>query len=578
MEINFLQMKNRYYSLATGAIALLLTSCSADEPVTQNATDGLISYNLVTSNQTRALHSYGTTDHPTEFRVWARHSLEKQNATQPYIDGDLIKSTDGGKTYFDNDGDRYWPEGGTLSFYAIADGDYTLSEGQKPTLFYGDDNASLYPAGKPKVTGYQIKDNATDQLDLMYAVAKDVSHSITGEVNLNFRHALSQVCFKAKNENNNVTITIKSITVKNVISKGDYLLPDATTTFGSTDATTHGEWKLSNVEADKKNYTINCGDNGIQLSSDATDLTNIANGIGNILNLLPQKVGTNDDISLDIELVAKNSDGTQIFPKPSENKDYGIINLPLYAEWEEGNRYTYTLNFTLNDLTKVTYNVTTDDYTSQERPIINGHEAVLMRKKTDSEPALYFATTNIGANSCEDFGLYFWWGDVNGNPQDNPSDFDYFSAPTKGLTFEQLFQENYITKADETGILTPEHDAAHIYWGSTWRMPTYEDLLWLKNNCTWEWQETPVKGYKVTSNYTHESIFLPAARCIEGTKFDSRGLWDNTCFYWSSKPSLNEDKANAYRLKVKKDEPINVSDLGKRTDGFPIRAVANSTK
>ncbi len=71
-------------------------------------------------------------------------------------------------------------------------------------------------------------------------------------------------------------------------------------------------------------------------------------------------------------------------------------------------------------------------------------------------------------------------------------------------------------------------DDAQKLGGGRGRVPTYEELAELKNNCDWTWT---VNGYKVTSKKNGNSIFLPATGRGDGTSVyyeDSRG------YYWSS--------------------------------------------
>ena len=78
----------------------------------------------------------------------------------------------------------------------------------------------------------------------------------------------------------------------------------------------------------------------------------------------------------------------------------------------------------------------------------------------------------------------------------------------------------------------PEYDVARALWGSEWRVPTFNDLQELLDNCTWEWTTINGKnGYKVTSMKNGNSIFLPAVGQRLRGRADSR---DRSGFYWSS--------------------------------------------
>lgn len=581
------------FSATAGTIALILASCSADLPVAHNTSDGAISYNVATANQTRALHSYGNTSLPEGFRVWAT----KQDGSI-YIDGDFLKdenSSDNIINYIDQHGTRYWPKDESLYFYAVADGPYNNDDIEaeknapnlKPTLFDANESSANK---KATVKDYEVKANASEQLDLMYAVQKATGHN--NAVNLNFRHALSQICFKAKNENSNVIITIKSITLQNVIKKGTYTLPEESTNSDAiNNLVTHGKWELS--PTDKTNYTITF-ENGIDIIfNNSTDLTGGTTGIDKVLNLLPQGMRTyeTDEISLKLEIEVFNSTnnnkGEKIYPY-DETTENGII-IPLGTDWEEGNRYTYTLIFTEDwrdkNIKDITYTVSADsynDYRDQGLPIINNHKAVLMRS---GDQPLYFATTNIDAEHPTDTGLYFWWGDTLGHEYANEStDFDFCSANT--LITSYNIDLNNTENANiwlTDGNLNLAHDAARVHWGGTWRMPTEEDLGWLKNkdNCDWSWDDTN-HGFVVVSKSTGGKIFLPAAGYLGddsgSTNSKKRYEYQNICWIWSSTPDSSRSWA-ASRLKIYKstDNSI-IFDNGKngnRWDGFPIRPVSN---
>lgn len=156
----------------------------------------------------------------------------------------------------------------------------------------------------------------------------------------------------------------------------------------------------------------------------------------------------------------------------------------------------------------------------------------------------YWATTNIGAENPWDSGYYFWWGDTIGYKRVNgawvasdgsSANFSFGSGntPTYDKSTVILQSEGWLT-AD--GVLAPTHDAAHMQWGGSWRMPTRQELDALINNCDWTWTTmNGVNGYVVRGrgDYTSASIFLPAADYGYGTS-----LYDAAYgYYWSSVPN-----------------------------------------
>ena len=116
---------------------------------------------------------------------------------------------------------------------------------------------------------------------------------------------------------------------------------------------------------------------------------------------------------------------------------------------------------------------------------INGHEYVNLGL------SVLWATCNIGADSPEDYGDYFAWGETE----------------TKDLFY--IESEVTFLMTNISGNAT--YDAATANWGDSWRMPTHDEMKELVVNCTWIWMtQNDVNGYLVTGS-TGNSIFLPAA-------------------------------------------------------------------
>ena len=154
----------------------------------------------------------------------------------------------------------------------------------------------------------------------------------------------------------------------------------------------------------------------------------------------------------------------------------------------------------------------------------------------------YWAETNIGAEEPWEYGYYFWWGDTVGYKWENEKwvatdgswqnySFDQSNTPTYGKRIATLKSEGWIT-AD--GVLAPEHDAAHVQWGGSWRMPTDQELRDLNSKCDWTLMfMNGVLGYVIKGKgaYASASIFLPLAGTGLGI---ARPLWGYGGSYWSS--------------------------------------------
>ena len=162
---------------------------------------------------------------------------------------------------------------------------------------------------------------------------------------------------------------------------------------------------------------------------------------------------------------------------------------------------------------------------------INKHEYVDLGLPSGT----LWATCNIGANSPEEYGDYFAWGETE--PQtDNAYSWASYkwckgsnSTLTKYCMADSLGNEGF---TDELTELELEDDAAFKTWGPDWCMPSDEQYAELINSyyTTTEWTtENGVYGRKITSKTNGNSIFLPAAGCRIDSSLDGSGYG----WYWS---------------------------------------------
>ena len=174
-----------------------------------------------------------------------------------------------------------------------------------------------------------------------------------------------------------------------------------------------------------------------------------------------------------------------------------------------------------------------DMFEKGDMGVVNGHAWVDLGLPSGTK----WATCNVGADSPEEYGDYYAWGETT-----TKSTYEESNCPTYGLSISQLLSQGYI---DGEWNLTPQYDAAKANWGGAWRMPTKTELEELINNCTWTWiTQNGVKGYSVQGP-SGASIFLPAA----GRRFGSSLYLDGDYgYYWSSTPFGNDDDYGVYRL------------------------------
>lgn len=173
-----------------------------------------------------------------------------------------------------------------------------------------------------------------------------------------------------------------------------------------------------------------------------------------------------------------------------------------------------------------------------------------------------WASCNVGAESPEEYGNYFAWGEIK------TKSFYYESnSVTWKKTFEELMSSGIV---DSDGNLTAAYDASTANWGNSWRMPTRDEIKELLINCTCKWTTyNGVNGQFVTGP-NGNSIFLPAAGFRYGT-----GLYDSGSYgsYWFA--MLDEDYSIACYVDF---GSVGVGwGYNGRWLGFTIRPVANKS-
>lgn len=206
-----------------GTLAVLtLAACSKDEVIQQNPNDE-ITFSVVTNKAiSRAADGYCNKSLPGDFQVWAEVGNKNYFAQERYV-------LSSGSTYTISGPVRYWPETDAtkINFYAACN---IGKDTQSNVAIKGwDKNTTATPASKV-IEGYIIESTVANQKDLLYAVVADAKRptGTEGKININFRHALSQIEFMAKNENPNIYVEISQVKVCQVNSEGDFTFPKST--------------------------------------------------------------------------------------------------------------------------------------------------------------------------------------------------------------------------------------------------------------------------------------------------------------------------------------------------------------
>lgn len=364
-------------------LAAGLASCSNDEPAMERQDASDITFGVTATTVSRAGSDgvYCNNNKPTEFKVYGEYTGNGQTAVQ-YMDDDIV-STDGGATYTNTTADRYWPQDGTLDFYAYND-------------------ASFNTATK-SYENFQVAGTVGAQTDLLYAVQKGQSKAATGtqpKVDLNFRHALSQIVFKAVNENPNLKVTITGVGVNNLYDTNTYSLAGITDntqdniedhTGAGTQTTDRGAWNAFDASAaHTAAYSVTFDEQ--EVGSTAINLTEgndaVVDGsfdkasFSNAMLLLPQEQSAlNLKEQQDTPGTASNGGSyftvtctiTNLSGDAEVQLYSGDIRIPADIKWQEGYKYVYTFKFGKGNggwdphdpkpvLVPIEFTVTVDDF------------------------------------------------------------------------------------------------------------------------------------------------------------------------------------------------------------------------
>ncbi len=198
--------------------------------------------------------------------------------------------------------------------------------------------------------------------------------------------------------------------------------------------------------------------------------------------------------------------------------------------------------------------------------VIEVHEYVDLGRPSGT----LWATCNIGASSPEEYGDYFAWGETEPREVYNWGNYKWFTLYDGGY-FEVM---KYCTDSEYGAVdgkteLDPEDDAAYVNWGSSWRMPTQEQIQELISKCSSRWTtQNGVKG-RLLSGPNGNTLFLPAAGYRWG---DSLKYPNSEGRYWS-RSLCSDDPALAYTVQFADYFSYIYCEEDIRCYAFSVRAV-----
>lgn len=168
--------------------------------------------------------------------------------------------------------------------------------------------------------------------------------------------------------------------------------------------------------------------------------------------------------------------------------------------------------------------------------------------------SVYWCSCNVGAESPEEYGDYFAWGETKPKSKYNGKTYSYYDSN----------KAQYIDIGED--IAGTEYDAATVNLGSDWRMPTADEMSELLKECSWKWSQIGGNNGYVVTGPSGNSIFIPAAG-FSGSY--NVGEW---VYYYTS--SSNSDKGATILLKQYND--IKIAKDQFKYEGASIRPVTTN--
>lgn len=184
-----------------------------------------------------------------------------------------------------------------------------------------------------------------------------------------------------------------------------------------------------------------------------------------------------------------------------------------------------------------------------------------------------WATCNVGANSVEDFGDYYAWGEIYTKENYSWSTYQWCDGTEDCMT--KYCTDARSGKVDGKTVLEPNDDVAHRKWGGDWRMPTSEEFAELIEYCSYTWvNDGGQQGLFLTSKINGQSIYFPAAGWRQDYSICTE--FPHTLYWTSSSKHYPDDYVNHLYGNQYSNGPLMSGTP--RYQGNPVRPVFSGTK
>ncbi|GHT03433.1 hypothetical protein AGMMS49525_08480 [Bacteroidia bacterium] len=417
-----MKAKNIFFCLL-GLVALS-SSCATDlypsKPLAGSGRE--IFFKTFADKQLRASVTTGGSMTSFTTSAWS-HPDAAVSTADPYnsyvLNGVTVtRGEDGSATSWDYFPKASWPARDSVDFFAYSPAssvNVTVGLKQAPSV-------TLPPVSGPEieytVPGWVGGSRPIDQQeDFMVTKNVDLTFASSPTVQLNFKHALSRIVFKAQNQNKNKTYVIKELALSKLKSKGTLNMLDSVPNGGATFAHTPGAYNVSwKAQHDSVTYKVDLGSTNVLVpfgtgtaKEDYTAITNASNG----LMVLPQETvlgaftGSTPEYGTVAEIAATPADASYLYATIAEvdyltndtvnrrqvvfrlhdpaNKAQGIV-------FEAGRQYTFLLTLGL-DGEEIAFSI----------PAVNGFntDAVVYAPWLCGHPIKGYTTANYGNPGLE---------------------------------------------------------------------------------------------------------------------------------------------------------------------------------
>ena len=344
--------------LAVAAVATVFASCSNEEELANvgKSESNAIRFAGISGLSDTRTTPIGTTNlTTTDFDVMAFMSSDNalfmggKHVSGVSDHGVKIVYKTSAWDYADPDQMAYWPTEGDVDFYAVSpaiSNDLVLDNG------FAYDMTSV-----AKTISYRMVDeyNTTGtNHDVMYAVAKGRNkvNNGTNAVQMNFKHILSQVVFKAKTASSILEVDVENVKIHNFVQSGVFTLPAGEP---AEKEPTMSNWSTSPDEA-VFTATVKLNAANVKTNNAVVELSDMASP----LMVIPQQLkkwstystgaavskhvaDTKKECYLEISMKLKQNDSYLI----GSATEYKTVYVPFDngTGWEPGKRYIYTLIF-----------------------------------------------------------------------------------------------------------------------------------------------------------------------------------------------------------------------------------------